>query len=164
MVIASCFDARLQSLFHETPRSTAVCYPQTTKGPEVHPLPFTPDRRVAIYEPHRYRPTPYDHPQCAGASEKTGPDRDPNTLDIVALKRKNLGVHWEYLFRDSVYGTPDVATQHKLLNEVADFADASVLRTTLKEKLRSINGTNPRCDHNLIENRKATGKLVLAGF
>jgi hypothetical protein len=32
---------------------------------------------------------------------------DPETLDIVPLKQKNVPVHWEFMFTRSFYQSPD---------------------------------------------------------
>jgi zinc-binding alcohol dehydrogenase family protein len=89
---------------------------------------------------------------------------DPETLDIAPFKRKSLSVHWELMFTRSLFGTADMASQGKLLNEVAELVDASVLRTTLKDELGLINAENLRKAHTLVESGRAIGKLVLAGF
>jgi len=89
---------------------------------------------------------------------------DPKALDIVPFKRKSASVHWELMFTRSLYGTPDMAEQHQLLNEVADLVDARVLRTTLKDELGPINATNLRRAHAVVESGKSIGKLVLNGF
>lgn len=89
---------------------------------------------------------------------------DPATLDVAPFKRKSLSVHWELMFTRPLYGTPDLAAQGRLLNEVADLVDAGVLRTTLKETLGPINAANLRRAHAVIESGRSIGKLVLAGF
>lgn len=89
---------------------------------------------------------------------------DPETLDIMPLKRKSLSVHWEFMFTRPVYGTPDMAAQHAILSEVADLIDAGVLRSTLREEQGPINAANLRHAHAFIESGKSIGKLVLAGF
>jgi NADPH2:quinone reductase len=89
---------------------------------------------------------------------------DPKSLDIVAFKRKSASVSWEFMFTRSLFATPDMVRQHKLLNEVAELVDTGVLRTTLKEDLGAINVANLRRAHAIVENGRAIGKLVLAGF
>nr|WP_300114499.1 zinc-binding dehydrogenase [Sphingobium sp.] len=59
---------------------------------------------------------------------------DPNSLDIVALKRKSLSVHWEAMFARSTFQTADMERQAELLDEVARLMDAGTLRTTLSEQ------------------------------
>jgi zinc-binding alcohol dehydrogenase family protein len=89
---------------------------------------------------------------------------DPETLDIVALKRKCVSVHWELMFTRALFQTPDMIAQHRLLNEVADLVDAGVLRTTLTQDFGRIDVANLKRAHALVESGRAIGKTVLAGF
>jgi zinc-binding alcohol dehydrogenase family protein len=89
---------------------------------------------------------------------------DPRVLDIVGLKRKSVSVHWELMFTRSLFATPDMIAQHRLLDEVADLVDAGVLRTTLTEDAGAINAANLKRVHALVESGRAIGKTVLSGF
>ncbi len=89
---------------------------------------------------------------------------DPATLDIVPLKRKCISVHWEAMFTRSMFGTPDIAAQHALLNEVSALADAGTLKTTMTQNYGTINATNLKKAHALIESGASIGKVVLEGF
>jgi len=89
---------------------------------------------------------------------------DPATLDIKPFKRKSVSVHWEFMFTRSLFGTPDIAAQAALLNEVARLVDAGTLRTTLAERFGRINAANLRRAHALLESGRAKGKVVLEGF
>lgn len=89
---------------------------------------------------------------------------DPGQLDVMALKRKSLSLHWESMFTRSSFNTPDLQRQHDLLERVAALVDAGVLRTTLGEHYGRINAANLRQAHALIESHRARGKLVLEGF
>ncbi|WP_422509097.1 zinc-binding alcohol dehydrogenase family protein [Stenotrophomonas sp. GZD-301] len=89
---------------------------------------------------------------------------DPGQLDVLALKRKSLSLHWESMFTRSSFDTPDLERQHVLLDRVADLVDAGVLRTTLGEHYGRIDAANLRRAHALIESHRARGKLVLEGF
>jgi len=89
---------------------------------------------------------------------------DPGQLDVMALKRKSLSLHWESMFTRSSFSTPDLQRQHDLLERVAALVDAGVLRTTLGEHYGRINAANLRQAHTLIESHRARGKLVLEGF
>ncbi len=89
---------------------------------------------------------------------------DPGQLDVMALKRKSLSLHWESMFTRSSFNTPDLQRQHDLLERVAALVDAGVLRTTLGEHYGRINAANLRQAHTLIESHRARGKLVLEGF
>jgi len=91
-------------------------------------------------------------------------DPAPGTLDVSALKRKSVSLHWELMFTRSLFETPDMIEQHKLLTEVARLVDTGALRTTLGEHFGCINATNLRRAHALLESGKARGKIVLEGF
>ena len=85
-------------------------------------------------------------------------------LDVMKLKRKSLSLHWELMFTRSLFETPDMIEQHRLLQRVSELVDQGVLRTTLGEHYGLINATNLRCAHALLESGKAKGKIVLEGF
>ncbi|MED7670903.1 zinc-binding alcohol dehydrogenase family protein [Pseudomonas moraviensis subsp. stanleyae] len=89
---------------------------------------------------------------------------DPKSLDISLLKRKSLSLHWEFMYTRSLFETPDMIEQHKLLNRVAELIDAGTLKTTLGEHFGVIKAANLRRAHELLESGKAKGKIVLEGF
>ncbi|CAG9213851.1 Zinc-type alcohol dehydrogenase-like protein [Paraburkholderia sabiae] len=85
-------------------------------------------------------------------------------VPVELLKAKSAAFHWEFMFTRSMFGTPDMIEQHKLLTEVARLVDAGTLRTTVGESLGKINAENVRRAHKMLEEGRAIGKLVLAGF
>jgi NADPH:quinone reductase len=85
-------------------------------------------------------------------------------LPVELLKAKSAAFHWEFMFARSMFGTPDMIEQHKLLNEVARLIDAGTLRTTLGQDFGRINAENLRRAHQLLEQGRAIGKVVLTGF
>ena len=89
---------------------------------------------------------------------------DPKQLDVTKLKRKSLSLHWEFMYTRSLFETPDMLEQHKLLNRVAELIDAGTLKTTLGEHFGQINAANLRRAHALLESGSAKGKIVLEGF
>ena len=91
-------------------------------------------------------------------------DDPEQPLDIMQLKRKSLSLHWELMFTRSLFETADMIEQHRLLDRVAELVDAGTLRTTLGEHFGSINATNLRRAHALLESGTAKGKIVLEGF
>ena len=91
-------------------------------------------------------------------------DDPEQPLDIMQLKRKSLSLHWELMFTRSLFETADMIEQHRLLDRVAELVDAGTLRTTLGEHFGSINATNLRRAHTLLESGTAKGKIVLEGF
>ncbi len=95
---------------------------------------------------------------------KLGLIDDPKSLDVSKLKRKSLSLHWEFMYTRSMFGTPDMIEQHKLLNRVAQLIDAGTLKTTFGEHFGTINASNLRRAHELLESGKAKGKIVLEGF
>ncbi|WP_372658402.1 zinc-binding alcohol dehydrogenase family protein [Hydrogenophaga sp.] len=91
-------------------------------------------------------------------------DPAKGSIDIGALKRKALSLHWEMMFTRSLFQTPDMIEQHKLLSQVAGLIDAGQLKTTLGEHLGAINAANLKRAHALLESGRARGKIVLEGF
>lgn len=90
---------------------------------------------------------------------------DPATpIDITALKRKSISLHWELMYTRSLFHTEDMLAQHAILNEVADLVDAGVLRGTAREHMGTINAANLRRAHTQLESARTIGKLVLEGF
>lgn len=89
---------------------------------------------------------------------------DPKVLDVVPFKRKSVSIHWELMFTRPLFGTPDIAEQHRILSEVAALVDSGVLRTTVRENFGVINATNLRRAHAAVESGRTIGKNVLAGF
>jgi NADPH2:quinone reductase len=89
---------------------------------------------------------------------------DPKTLDIAPLKQKSISVHWELMYTRSLFQTPDMGEQGRLLDEVAALVDAGTIRTTLAENFGTIDAANLRRAHERIESHTAKGKIVLEGF
>ena len=89
---------------------------------------------------------------------------DPKALDIMMFKRKAVSIHHELMFTRSLYGTPDMDEQGKILDALAALVDDGKIRTTLTEKFSPINAANLKTVHALIESGAARGKIVLEGF
>lgn len=89
---------------------------------------------------------------------------DPGPIDVNQLKRKSISLHWELMFTRSLFNTPDMIAQHRLLTEIAELVDAGVIRTTFSEHFGRINAENLRRAHALIESGKSKGKIVLESF
>ena len=83
-------------------------------------------------------------------------------LDMSQLKLKAAGLIWELMFTRSMFETPDMIEQHRLLSYVADEIDAGRLRSTVSETLTPIHAENLRKAHALIESGKAKGKITLS--
>ncbi|MFF8802142.1 MULTISPECIES: zinc-binding alcohol dehydrogenase family protein [unclassified Methylobacterium] len=89
---------------------------------------------------------------------------DPAALDVLPFKRKSVSTHWEFMFTRSMFGTPDMDAQGRLLDEVARLVDAGTLRSTVAETFGTISAANLRRAHALIESGRAKGKIVLEGW
>lgn len=91
-------------------------------------------------------------------------DDPAQPLDIMKLKGKSISLHWELMFTRSLFKTPDMQAQHRLLTDVAELVDAGVIRTTATEQMGAINASNLKRAHALLESGTSRGKVVLAGF
>jgi NADPH2:quinone reductase len=89
---------------------------------------------------------------------------DPGEFNVAVFKGKSISIHWESMFTRSSFQTPDMIGQHNLLNDVADLVDKGVLKTTLGESFGTINATNLKRAHALLESGKSRGKIVLEGW
>lgn len=89
---------------------------------------------------------------------------DPPPIDVSLLKRKSLSLHWELMYTRSLFQTPDMIEQHRILTEVARMVDAGQIRTTIAEHYGRIDATNLKRAHALIESGRSIGKIVLEGF
>jgi zinc-binding alcohol dehydrogenase family protein len=85
-------------------------------------------------------------------------------FDAAPLFTKSVGVHLELMFTRSMFGTPSMIGQHRLLTEIADLVDRGVIRTTLREIVGPVDAAHLKQAHALIESGKAIGKVVLAGW
>jgi len=77
---------------------------------------------------------------------------------------KSLSLHRELMFTRSLFQTPDMQEQGRLLQEVGDLVDAGRIRTTAHTHMGKVNAQNLRRAHALLESGRAQGKVVLAGF
>ncbi len=89
---------------------------------------------------------------------------DPDVLNVMPFKLKAVSIHWEMMFTRSLFGTPDMAEQGKLLNEVAALVEAGRIRSTVTEVAGKIDAATLRAVHAQLESGSARGKIVLEGF
>lgn len=89
---------------------------------------------------------------------------DPDIFAIKPLKAKSISIHWELMFTRSLFKTPDMDRQGKILNEVADLLDAGKIRSTATKTLGTINAATMKTAHAMLESGTMRGKLVLEGF
>jgi len=89
---------------------------------------------------------------------------DPEVLDAMVFKMKAVSIHWEMMFTRSLFATPDMEEQAKLLSEVAALVDAKRIRSTATQVAGKIDAATLRAVHAQIESGSARGKIVLEGF
>lgn len=85
-------------------------------------------------------------------------------VDVNAVFSKSVAIHWELMFTRSLYHTPDMEEQHRLLDALADLVDAGKIRSTLTKRLSPINAANLEQAHEALAAGDMIGKLVLERF
>ncbi len=80
------------------------------------------------------------------------------------LQHKSATFVWELMFTKSLFQTPDMISQHYLLNTVADLIENNKIKSTLANVLSPINAKNMRKAHRKLESGTTIGKIVLSGF
>jgi NADPH2:quinone reductase len=91
-------------------------------------------------------------------------DPDMTRIDIGLLKRKSVSLHWEFMFTRSMFTTPDMIEQHRLLARIAALVDEGRIRSTMTQDMGPITAENLRRAHLHQESGTAIGKTVLTGF
>jgi NADPH:quinone reductase len=87
---------------------------------------------------------------------------EPSGLDLVVLKEKSIAWHWELMFTRSMYETPDMISQQRLLAASAGLVDDGVLRTTVTKTIGDFSAAGLREAHRDVESGRMTGKIVVA--
>jgi len=85
-------------------------------------------------------------------------------VDLSVLQEKSVSFSWEGMFTRSTFQTPDMQSQHELLQETARLVDAGEVVTTFRENLGRISAANLKQAHRRLEQGHTIGKLVLEGF
>lgn len=88
-------------------------------------------------------------------------DPDPKSVNVMLIKQKAISIHWEFMFTRSLFETPDMIEQHKLLSSVADLVDAGTIKTTARHDAGEMTIENLRAAHDLQESGRAIGKTTL---
>jgi NADPH:quinone reductase len=89
---------------------------------------------------------------------------DPQSpLDVNAMKRKSLALHWELMFTRALYDA-EPRSQQRLLEAVAELVDAGTLRTTMTQDFGPLSAANLKRAHVAVESGRTLGKIVLSGF
>jgi NADPH:quinone reductase len=85
-------------------------------------------------------------------------------LPITELEPKSVTFVWELMFTRSMFQTPDMIEQHRLLNRVAELVETGALQTTLTQRLSPITAATLRQAHAAVESGSMIGKVVLERF
>jgi zinc-binding alcohol dehydrogenase family protein len=91
-------------------------------------------------------------------------DPDPAAINLLALKRKSLALHWELMFTRSLYRTADMAAQGALLARVAQLVDQGLVFSTLQQQHGGINAAQLTQAHRRQAEQSCIGKQVLVGW
>ncbi|MEE3651876.1 MULTISPECIES: zinc-binding alcohol dehydrogenase family protein [unclassified Brenneria] len=83
-------------------------------------------------------------------------------LDQNELKLKSAALHWEFMFTRSMFSTPDIGQQGKILHEVAQLVDAGKLQGTASETLQGLSVETLRQAHKKVLDGHMRGKVVIA--
>lgn len=97
-----------------------------------------------------------------GAIASITENRRPINLRLLTPKKAIFA--WEWMYTKSYYHTPDMQSQHEILNKIATLIDNSKLQCTLTQSLSPINANNLREAHSLVENGHMIGKVVVADW
>ncbi|MFH7525843.1 zinc-binding alcohol dehydrogenase family protein [Aeromonas enteropelogenes] len=90
--------------------------------------------------------------------------KDP--WDLSLLKSKSATFSQEFMFTRSLFQTPDMIEQHRLLQQVATLVDQGVLKSTLTRTLPELTPVTLARAHAELEAGRMMGKLVIdmSGF
>jgi len=83
-------------------------------------------------------------------------------VDISALQAKSAALMWELMFTRSLFNTPDMAEQGKILARMARLVDDGMIRTTETKTLTGLSAQTLKSAHKTIETGQMIGKMVVA--
>lgn len=87
---------------------------------------------------------------------------DPTDIDIKIAKPKALSIHWEFMFTRSMFQTPDIDQQHRLLNKVSELIDQGTLQSTVTQNLGPVSAKSLQAAHQQQLTGTVIGKTVFA--
>jgi zinc-binding alcohol dehydrogenase family protein len=82
-------------------------------------------------------------------------------LDITALQGKSAAFVWELMFTRSMFKTPDMHQQGKILARVASLVDDGIVQTTETKVLNGLSAATLKEAHAIIEKAAMIGKLIV---
>jgi NADPH:quinone reductase len=83
-------------------------------------------------------------------------------LPMGALFAKKVHFAWEFMFAKSMHQTPDLDSQHQILNRVAELFDTGVPESTLTVDGGKLTPTSLAEAHQTVASGKMVGKLALS--
>lgn len=87
-----------------------------------------------------------------------------DAIDIAPFKTKAVTIAWELMYTRSLYGTPDMARQGVILDEIGSLVDAGLIVSTATRTLGALAPDTLREAHELSAGGKGYGKTVLPGI
>jgi len=90
--------------------------------------------------------------------------KNSRPVNISVFQRKSVAFMWELMFTRSLFQTPDMQSQHDLLNEAGRMFDEGLLQTTVTENYGPLTAENLRRAHGKLESGSMIGKLILTGM
>ncbi|RCK52266.1 alcohol dehydrogenase [Thalassospira profundimaris] len=87
-----------------------------------------------------------------------------NNHNVDLLKAKSASFSYEFMFTRSMFQTPDMIEQHKLLTEMAALVDADAIQVTTGDHFGALTPESLRKAHAVLESGKAIGKIVFDGL
>jgi NADPH2:quinone reductase len=82
-------------------------------------------------------------------------------IELMKLRAKSVSFSWESMFTRSTYETSDMIEQGRILNEISNLLDNSIIKTTLKKVLLGMTTENFKEAHQLLESGKSIGKIAI---
>jgi zinc-binding alcohol dehydrogenase family protein len=89
---------------------------------------------------------------------------NPSALDVMKLRAKAGGVHFEMMWVRTRYPDQDMLQIHHLLAKVAKMIDDGLMKCTASEEYGALDAANLRRAHAAVETGRTIGKIVLAGI
>ncbi|GEO47130.1 hypothetical protein LKI01_11290 [Companilactobacillus paralimentarius] len=83
-------------------------------------------------------------------------------IDLKKLTKKRATFSWEWMYSKSFYQTPDMITQHDILENISQLLDNKIIHSTLTQTLSPINVANLKKAHQLVETNHMIGKIVIS--
>lgn len=82
-------------------------------------------------------------------------------INLKKLTKKRATFAWEWMYSKSYYQTPDMITQHQILDKISELLDKGIIKSTLTKELTPINVENLKLAHQLVETNHMIGKVVV---